>query len=82
MFKLFELEYYGTTHFDEHVKKMYTTRIGRFLTCSHLGTGADVCLNVVSLNKNNYWKIEKLFEWHFDVFGLIEKGLAINVNDL
>jgi hypothetical protein len=24
----------------------------------------------------------KLFEWHFDVFGLIEKGLAINKNTL
>ena len=26
--------------------------------------------------------LEKLFEWHFDVFGLIEKGLAISYNDL
>ena len=25
---------------------------------------------------------EKLFEWHFDVFGLIEKGLAIDFNTL
>ena len=24
----------------------------------------------------------KLFEWHFDVFGLIEKGLAIDINDV
>ena len=24
----------------------------------------------------------KLFQWHFDVFGLIEKGLAININTL
>jgi len=26
--------------------------------------------------------IQKLIEWHFDVFGLIEKGLAINLNEL
>ena len=26
--------------------------------------------------------IEYLFEWHFDVFGLIGKGLAISYNDL
>jgi len=26
--------------------------------------------------------IQKLFEWHFDVFGLIEKGLAIDMNTL
>ena len=25
---------------------------------------------------------EKLLEWHFDIFGLIEKGLAININTL
>jgi hypothetical protein len=24
----------------------------------------------------------KLFEWHFDVFGLIEKGLAIDINTI
>lgn len=25
---------------------------------------------------------EKLFEWHFDVYGLIEAGLAIDINDI
>ncbi len=27
-----------------------------------------------------YDYIQKLIEWHFDVFGLIEKGLAIDIN--
>lgn len=26
--------------------------------------------------------IEKLYEWHFDIHGLIEKGLAIDINTL
>ena len=26
--------------------------------------------------------VEKLFEWHFDVFGLIDAGLAIDINTL
>ena len=26
--------------------------------------------------------IQKLLEWHFDVFGLIEKGLAISIHDV
>ncbi|NIV12884.1 MAG: hypothetical protein GWN62_16865 [Aliifodinibius sp.] len=26
------------------------------------------------------WEFEKLLEWHFDIFGLIEKGLAIDIN--
>ena len=29
-----------------------------------------------------YWIIEKLFKWHFDVFGLIDKGLAVDINTL
>lgn len=29
-----------------------------------------------------YGICEKLFEWNFDVFGLIEAGLAIDINDL
>jgi len=29
-----------------------------------------------------YSSIQKLFEWHFDVFGLIDKGLASDINTL
>lgn len=29
-----------------------------------------------------YQYMIKLFEWHFDVFGLIDKGLAIDINTL
>jgi hypothetical protein len=29
-----------------------------------------------------YWLVQKLIKWHFDIFGLIEKGLAISYNDL
>lgn len=30
----------------------------------------------------SYSDVSLLFEWHFDVFGLIEKGLAIDFNQL
>ncbi|HFG0578877.1 TPA: hypothetical protein ACGFUY_002743, partial [Flavobacterium psychrophilum] len=29
-----------------------------------------------------HWIVEQLLEWHFDVFGLIEKGLAISIHDV
>lgn len=29
-----------------------------------------------------YGVVQKLFEWHFDVFGLIDKGLAVDINTL
>lgn len=31
---------------------------------------------------NTYQEVQKLLEWHFDVFGLIEQGLAIDINTL
>lgn len=30
----------------------------------------------------DYWQVKKLYEWHFDIHGLIEKGLAIDINTL
>lgn len=29
-----------------------------------------------------YFSIIKLIEWHFDIFGLIDKGLAVDINSL
>lgn len=29
-----------------------------------------------------YLVTQKLFEWHFDVFNLIEKGLAVDINEI
>jgi len=34
------------------------------------------------INQCDYLLIQHLLEWHFDVFGLIEKGLAIDINTL
>lgn len=81
IYKLFEIEYKGTTHF-ENVRKMYFEEVGRFITCSHFGTAATTYINVLNLEKNNYWKIQKLHEWHFDVYALINNGLAVDVNTL
>lgn len=30
----------------------------------------------------DYEKVTKLLEWHFDIYGLIESGLAIDINTL
>lgn len=31
---------------------------------------------------NEFNMLQKLYEWHFDIYGLIEKGLAIDINTL
>lgn len=35
-----------------------------------------------SLEVLEYWKILKLYEWHFDLHNLIEQGLAVDVNSI
>lgn len=34
------------------------------------------------LNQCDYMLVQHLIEWHFDVFGLIDQGLAVNINDI
>lgn len=41
-----------------------------------------VVLDGKNTNGIPFWVIQKLFEWRFDVFGLIENGLAIDINTL
>ena len=38
--------------------------------------------NFIDLSYINYGIVEKFIEWHFDIFGLIEQGLAIDINTL
>lgn len=44
----------------------------------------DYDIEYLSKNIDNisYGLVSKLIEWHFDVFGLIDKGLAIDINTL
>ena len=39
-------------------------------------------INIDNVLRLEYIVVEKLIEWNFDVFGLIEKGLAIDINTL
>lgn len=45
-------------------------------------TDYDKETNTIDISNINYGIMLKLFEYHFDVFGLIEKGLAIDINTL
>lgn len=41
----------------------------------------EIFIPLYNFDKLEYWIVEKLFEWHFDYFGLIEKDLALNLNN-
>lgn len=34
------------------------------------------------ISQNKFWVIQKLYEWHFDIYDWIKDGLAVDINDL
>lgn len=34
------------------------------------------------IDRLEFWQVQKLISWHFDVFGLIEKGEAVDINTI
>ena len=81
IFKIFEIEYKGTHHV-ENIRDMYFSKSPTLLCSSHVGTASRSSINMRNLLLNNYWKIEKLLEWHFDIYGLIDNGLAVDINNV
>lgn len=55
-----------------------------YIRCSHIHTTYHKIIYIVSelVDRNLYADIQQLHEWHFDIFGLIENGLAIDINTL
>jgi hypothetical protein len=50
----------------------------------YLGDRLDECINASpsDLKYAQFHVIEQLLEWHFDIYGLIDAGLAIDINTL
>lgn len=75
-----EIEHNGERFVPKRVLKEMPDPIGGFHT--------DRLMTIVenpqkwSIEVANYAVVQKLIEWHFDVFGLIENGLAIDINTL
>jgi len=42
---------------------------------------SDGCLTINHMNIQNceYWRMEKLHEWHFDTANLLDRGLAVSI---
>lgn len=73
-----ELDHPGLVHFFE----MDTEDCDFDYGFESLGQDGEVCDTFFFPIKNQLSLFNKLFEWHFDVFGLLEKGLAIDINTL
>jgi hypothetical protein len=79
--RLFELEYPANKG-GKHNPYYYDTQTN-YTRCSHCGTSYHLIVHINSelIFKQKYWIIQKLFEWHFNVFNLPE-NLFIDINTL
>lgn len=76
------IERYGNVQFTEY-NLGYKDREDFTLTATYALLGDVFTDSVVSrgkLDNVRYWIIEFLLENHYDIFGLIKKGLAIDIN--
>jgi len=63
----------------EHLGERFVPYDTNIFTKYRMNTLHPKHINIVGMP---YWCVQKLIEWHFDVFGLIEKGLAVDINTL
>jgi hypothetical protein len=59
----------------------YIESYPNYIKTSHLGIAIEFKINISDILSSNYNVVEKLCEWHFDIFGLIDAGLAIEMED-
>lgn len=57
--------------------KYYYEEVPNRISISHNASSRSTEVLFSEMGANPYWIIQKLFEWHFDVFGLIDQGLAL-----
>ena len=65
----------------ENMKEFSGSDFKRY-SIEYLETILETYKKEISTNSLSYRLMQKLFENHFDVFGLIEKGLAVDINTL
>ncbi|MFY9159660.1 hypothetical protein [Aquirufa ecclesiirivi] len=75
---LFEMEH---PNHKSDFRKYYYEDYPNWTSCSHNGTAAVTKVYKNRIEENPYWMVQKLKEWHF-YFGIIEKGLVINLNSI
>ena len=64
-------------------KRYYSETFYNYASVSHNGTAVNLKVYLGKIiEQNPRWIFEYLLIWHFDVFGLIEKGLAIDINTI
>ena len=77
----------------EQINYTFSEAINCISVCYNYPSGINTVHDSIFIYKDNsmsefgiqnvqYWIIQKLYEWHFDIHGLISAGLAIDKNTL
>ncbi len=78
--RLGEYDYECGTDYDSYVIDYF---LGHSILCKEKYSDDDYfCVKIEYVLENEYWIVEKLIEWHFDVFRLIENKLAVDINTI
>ena len=84
IYRLAELFLYNDIH--NHSLRKFEVRDNYILVTFGSQDGVNSTITSVQIKtalfRMEYWQLEKLFEWNFDVFGLIPENLAIDINTL
>jgi hypothetical protein len=77
-----QLEYRGKLHtYSEILEKINLEEVGGYAMID-FSYWLSLANTKILSGGCPYWMMEKFFEWHFDVFGLIPAGLAIDINTI
>ncbi len=69
--------FYPIEKLKEDLQKDWCDSFNDYLNYIH-----DACYSSDAILQGSYKIIQKLLEWHFDVFGLIDKKLAVDINTI
>lgn len=78
-------KYCLTASGERTTKASYEYHIDRNCYATYYGLNGGsfgIYINTLEIDRTSYRILNWLFKWHFDVFGLIDKGLAIDINTL
>ena len=60
----------------------YYNVVPNYIECSHPSTAETLKIILYDVFQNPAWMIIEMYKFHFDLNGLIERGLAVDINKI
>ena len=72
--RMFEMEW--PNHKEENPNRWYYEVVPNWAFISHNSTATSTKVELGDIGQNPWWMIQIMLSWHFDIYHLIEAGLA------